>query len=63
LLPETLRVKVTQAIEHLCRGILDGSIQSGVQDAFSDVETRAAYLEGIHSLMAAVQASKRQNRA
>jgi len=57
-LPEPLRVKMSAAIEHLCWGILGGSIRSGVEQAFSDIETRQAYLEGIQSLLAAVQAAK-----
>jgi len=57
-----LRAGMTNAIEAMCRGILDSSASSGIEGAFPDSETQSAYREGIQLLLNAVQASQRQRR-
>jgi hypothetical protein len=49
------RAGMTNAIETMCRGILDGTASSGIEESFPDPETQSAYREGIQLLLNAVQ--------
>lgn len=60
MLDQHLQTIITVLLEQLCIGILDGSLQSIIPDSYNDAETRAAYRQGVVSLLETIRAIKDQ---